>query len=73
MIAKRFSDGGYDLGVSIIFITRQMRKITLPKGPVWIPDAYVDPAEEGVGFYSVIHPIYDKKGFFGSRIDSYCG
>lgn len=33
------------------------------KGPVWIPDAYVDPAGRG-WILSVIHPIYDKEKLF---------
>ncbi len=33
------------------------------KGPVWIPDAYVDPAGRG-WILSLIHPIYDKEELF---------
>lgn len=33
------------------------------KGPVWIPDAYVDPAGRG-WILSIIHPIYDKDKLF---------
>lgn len=33
------------------------------KGPVWIPDAYVDPAGRG-WILSLIHPIYDKEKLF---------
>jgi len=33
------------------------------KGPVWIPDAYVDPAGRG-WILSLIHPIYDKDELF---------
>jgi hypothetical protein len=33
------------------------------KGPVWIPDAYVDPAGRG-WILSLIHPIYEKDELF---------
>ncbi len=33
------------------------------KGPVWIPDAYVDPAGRG-WILSLIHPIYDEDELF---------
>ncbi len=33
------------------------------KGPVWIPDAYVDPAGRG-WILSLIHPIYEKDKLF---------
>lgn len=33
------------------------------KGPVWIPDAYVDPAGRG-WILSLIHPVYDKDKLF---------
>jgi hypothetical protein len=33
------------------------------KGPIWIPEAYVDPAGRG-WILSLIHPVYDEKKLF---------
>jgi len=65
---KRFSDGGIlDLSKYKFLLRGRMRKITLQRVLVWIPDAYVDPAGRR-GFLScecfIRFMTNEKKPFF---------